>query len=280
MARPRSRTWRPGSPWEPDRPPARRPSSVNADVLHAPHYTMPLRPGRAVVSTIHELTYFTEPDAHNPGHGDLLQVRDPHCRPGGPPGCSCRPRPPGTNWSACSAPTRPGSTWHITAWTTPCSTGPPWSGCARYPNRLACTASRMCVPRRPGAAQERPRTDQRLGRGRGRLADPPALVLGGGSGLERGGWTRPSPLFRRTCALVRPGIPPLHRPAWFPGRRARGGPSRAGAEGFGLPGWRPWPAARRCLPRTGRHSRRSAGTRSPTPNRTPRISGGPARPAR
>ena len=39
---------------------------VNADVLHAPHYTMPLRPGVPVVVTIHDLTYFTEPDAHNP----------------------------------------------------------------------------------------------------------------------------------------------------------------------------------------------------------------------
>jgi len=39
---------------------------VNADILHAPHYTMPLRPGVPVVSTIHDLTYFTEPDAHNP----------------------------------------------------------------------------------------------------------------------------------------------------------------------------------------------------------------------
>ncbi|HTT50570.1 MAG TPA: glycosyltransferase family 1 protein [Streptosporangiaceae bacterium] len=38
---------------------------VNADVLHAPHYTMPLRPGVPVVATIHDLTYFTEPDAHN-----------------------------------------------------------------------------------------------------------------------------------------------------------------------------------------------------------------------
>jgi glycosyltransferase involved in cell wall biosynthesis len=38
---------------------------VNADVLHAPHYTMPLRPGVPVVVTIHDLTFFTEPDAHN-----------------------------------------------------------------------------------------------------------------------------------------------------------------------------------------------------------------------
>jgi glycosyltransferase involved in cell wall biosynthesis len=38
---------------------------VNADVLHCPHYTMPLRAGVPVVATIHDLTYFTEPDAHN-----------------------------------------------------------------------------------------------------------------------------------------------------------------------------------------------------------------------
>ena len=39
---------------------------VNADVIHSPHYSMPLRPGAPTVVTIHDLTYFTEPDAHNP----------------------------------------------------------------------------------------------------------------------------------------------------------------------------------------------------------------------
>jgi glycosyltransferase involved in cell wall biosynthesis len=38
---------------------------VNADVLHAPHYTMPLRPGVPVAVTVHDLTFFTDPDAHN-----------------------------------------------------------------------------------------------------------------------------------------------------------------------------------------------------------------------
>ncbi len=38
---------------------------VNADVLHAPHYTMPLRAGVPVVVTVHDLTFFTDPDAHN-----------------------------------------------------------------------------------------------------------------------------------------------------------------------------------------------------------------------
>jgi glycosyltransferase involved in cell wall biosynthesis len=39
---------------------------VAADVLHVPHYSMPLRPGVPVVVTIHDLTFFTEPDAHSP----------------------------------------------------------------------------------------------------------------------------------------------------------------------------------------------------------------------
>ncbi len=39
---------------------------TNADVMHIPHSTMPLRPGVPVVVTIHDLTFFTEPDAHSP----------------------------------------------------------------------------------------------------------------------------------------------------------------------------------------------------------------------
>jgi glycosyltransferase involved in cell wall biosynthesis len=39
---------------------------VGADVIHSPHYSIPLRPGRPVVVTVHDLTFFTEPDAHSP----------------------------------------------------------------------------------------------------------------------------------------------------------------------------------------------------------------------
>jgi glycosyltransferase involved in cell wall biosynthesis len=38
---------------------------VNADVIHGPHYSMPLRPGRPMVVTIHDLTFFTEPELHS-----------------------------------------------------------------------------------------------------------------------------------------------------------------------------------------------------------------------
>jgi glycosyltransferase involved in cell wall biosynthesis len=39
---------------------------VGADVIHSPHYSMPLRPGVPIVVTVHDLTFFTDPDAHSP----------------------------------------------------------------------------------------------------------------------------------------------------------------------------------------------------------------------
>jgi len=38
---------------------------VNADVIHMPHYSMPLRPGRPTVVTVHDVTFFTEPEQHS-----------------------------------------------------------------------------------------------------------------------------------------------------------------------------------------------------------------------
>ncbi|HEY7262570.1 MAG TPA: glycosyltransferase family 1 protein [Trebonia sp.] len=37
---------------------------VDADVIHMPHYSMPLRPGRPTVVTVHDVTFFTEPELH------------------------------------------------------------------------------------------------------------------------------------------------------------------------------------------------------------------------
>jgi glycosyltransferase involved in cell wall biosynthesis len=37
-----------------------------ADVLHSPHYTMPLTAGLPVVTTLHDATFFTHPDVHLP----------------------------------------------------------------------------------------------------------------------------------------------------------------------------------------------------------------------
>ena len=37
---------------------------VKADVIHSPHYTMPLAAGRPVVSTLHDATFFSDRDLH------------------------------------------------------------------------------------------------------------------------------------------------------------------------------------------------------------------------
>jgi len=46
---------------------------VSAEVLHAPHYTMPLRAGRPVVVTIHDATFFTQPDVHTSIKGPFFR---------------------------------------------------------------------------------------------------------------------------------------------------------------------------------------------------------------
>jgi glycosyltransferase involved in cell wall biosynthesis len=40
-------------------------SQVGADLVHSPYYTMPLRAGRPVVVTLHDVTWFTEPEVHS-----------------------------------------------------------------------------------------------------------------------------------------------------------------------------------------------------------------------
>jgi glycosyltransferase involved in cell wall biosynthesis len=39
---------------------------VGAAVIHAPYYSVPLNPGIPVVVTIHDVTFFSEPEVHNP----------------------------------------------------------------------------------------------------------------------------------------------------------------------------------------------------------------------
>jgi glycosyltransferase involved in cell wall biosynthesis len=46
---------------------------VGADVLHSPHYTMPLRAGRPVVVTIHDVTFFTQPEVHTSVKGPFFR---------------------------------------------------------------------------------------------------------------------------------------------------------------------------------------------------------------
>ena len=46
---------------------------VRADVVHSPHYTMPLRVGRPVVVTIHDATFFTQPEQHTSVKGTFFR---------------------------------------------------------------------------------------------------------------------------------------------------------------------------------------------------------------
>ncbi len=46
---------------------------VEAAVIHSPHYTMPLRAGRPVVVTIHDVTFFTEPELHSAVKGTFFR---------------------------------------------------------------------------------------------------------------------------------------------------------------------------------------------------------------
>jgi glycosyltransferase involved in cell wall biosynthesis len=47
---------------------------VAADVIHMPHYSMPLRPGRPTVVTVHDVTYLTEPSLHPPASAILFKA--------------------------------------------------------------------------------------------------------------------------------------------------------------------------------------------------------------
>jgi glycosyltransferase involved in cell wall biosynthesis len=46
---------------------------VAADVIHMPNYSMPLRPGRPTVVTIHDLVFFTDPERYTPISGMSLK---------------------------------------------------------------------------------------------------------------------------------------------------------------------------------------------------------------
>jgi glycosyltransferase involved in cell wall biosynthesis len=46
---------------------------VGADVIHMPNYSMPLRPGRPTVVTIHDLAFFTDPERYTPMNGMSLK---------------------------------------------------------------------------------------------------------------------------------------------------------------------------------------------------------------
>lgn len=48
-------------------------SQVEAEVVHSPHYSMPLCAGRPVVVTLHDVTFFTDPQLHSTVKGTFFR---------------------------------------------------------------------------------------------------------------------------------------------------------------------------------------------------------------
>lgn len=48
-------------------------AQLEVDVVHSPHYTMPLRAGRPVVVTLHDATFFTDPELHSSVKGTFFR---------------------------------------------------------------------------------------------------------------------------------------------------------------------------------------------------------------
>ena len=218
---------------------------VEAAVIHSPHYSMPLRPNTPVVVTVHDLTFFTEPDAHSPVIATFYKaaIRTSARR--------------ATRLIVPSKATRD-----------------------ELVRVLAADPTRIDVAyhgvdhdlfHRPDEQQRRQVSD-RLGlHGKGYVAylgtleprknvpalitgwaaavadlpDPPALVLAGRQRLERGGRRGG----RRGACPPAPGparLPALQRPARILRRSRRSSRSRAPARASACLRWRPWPAAPRC----------------------------------
>lgn len=51
---------------------------VRADVLHSPHYTMPLAPGVPVTVTLHDATFFSHPELHLGAKGRFFRTATRH----------------------------------------------------------------------------------------------------------------------------------------------------------------------------------------------------------
>ena len=245
---------------------------VNADVLHAPHYTMPLRPGVPVVLDHPRPDVLHRAGRAQPGQRDLLQVRDPHRGPAGHPAARAVQGHPGR--AGARARRRPD----------PDRRGLPRRGPRAVPpaqprSRMRQVSDRLGLHGKPyvaylGGLEPRKNVPALISGWAGAvadLADPPALVLGGRQRLERGGGRGR----RRGPGAPAPGpprLPALQRPARLPRRRARGRlpeprrgfrAARAGGHGLRRAGADHAPDVA---------ARRSAGTRSPTPSRTPRTS--------
>ena len=228
---------------------AHRPARLAWEQTGLPLVAAAGRRRRAALAALHDAAAGRPPGRGDHPRRDVLhragraharsRARSSGPRPGprctGRPAASCRPRRPGTSWSGCSTPTRPGSTSPTTASTRRPSTSPSDDGApaGAGPARPARHAVRR-VPRHARAAQERAEPGPRLGAGgaatattRRRWCSPAAPA-----GTTRS--TRRSPRCRASCACC--GRATCGSPTCAASSAARtvvAYPSHG--EGFGLP---------------------------------------------
>ncbi len=245
---------------------------VQADVVHSPHYTLPLRAGRPVVVTLHDATFFTEPDMHTAVKGTFFRsatrtairraarclvpskaTRDELVRIVDADATKLDVAYHGVDTSVFRPPT-PAEAKRVRA-----RLG--LGDGAAYVGFLGTIEPRKNVPNLIRGWVSAFQAD----------AEPPALVLVGGAGWDD---DVDAAVARRAvdAAPAASRLPAARRPARLPRRGERGrlpeprrGLRPAGARGDGL-------RRRGADHASGSRCPRSAATRSPTPSETPRRS--------
>ena len=242
---------------------------IGAKVLHSPFYTCPLRAGCPVTVTVHDATFFTEPEhydksrrtffrsaiktslrradaGHRAEQGDPRRADpaarrrpDPHRRglprgrPGGVPRAQRRRRRPGYGR---------GSGWATRTYVAFLGANEPRKN---VPNLIRGWVAAVADRPRPARAGHRRRT-----------------------GPRRRDRPRRRARCRRTCGCCAPATcASATCPASSAARWSRPTPPTARASACRCS--RRWPAGPRCSPRPGSRCPRSAATRSPTPDRSP-----------
>ena len=242
--------------------------AVRGDVLHSPHYTMPLGPMPAArVVTLHDATFFSDPDVHSRVKRATFRaaIRIAVRRAGRPRRAVARDARRGP-----AVRRRRPDRFHVAYHGVDAAMFRRTERGRAGAGRPVARAWRRGGTSRSWARSSRARTCRHSSApGRRRSAGrerPPALVLAGGKGWDHA----VDPAVAEvpdTLRVLRPGLPPAGRPRRLPAPGRRSSRTRAWARASGCPCSRPWRAVPRSSRRASCRCPRSAGTRSRTAGR-------------